>query len=54
MLFLMDDFSAKIGREHRIGRDVMGVFGVGTRMNIGQRLLELCARVSSMCDQHNI
>ena len=43
MLILMGDFSAKVGREDGIWREVMGAFGVGARNNNGQRLLEFCA-----------
>ena len=43
MLLLMGDFNAKVGQEDGIWRDVMGVFGIGTRNNNGQRLLEFCA-----------
>ena len=43
MLFLMGDFNAKVCQEDGICKDVIGVFGVGTRNNNGQRLLEICA-----------
>ena len=40
MLLLMGDFNAKIGQDDGIWRDIMGVFGVGTRNNNGLRLLD--------------
>ena len=43
MLLLMGDFNAKVGQDDGIWRDIMGVFGVGTRNNNGLRLLEMCA-----------
>ena len=43
ILLLMGDFNAKVGQEDGTWREVMGVFGVGTRNDNGQRLLEFCA-----------
>ena len=43
MLLLMGDFNAKVGQEDGMWRDEVGVFGIGTRNNNGQRLLEFCA-----------
>ena len=43
VLVLMGDFNAKVGQDDGMWRDVMGVFGIGTRNNNGQRLLELCS-----------
>ena len=43
MLVLMGDFKAKVRQDDGMWRDVIGVFGIGTRNNNRQRLLELCS-----------